>query len=91
MNRHRDSPSSSHKNALFVDVVGWYGMSAIVGAYVLVSFNVLDSKSAWYQLLNLTGALGIGAVSWAKRALQPAVLNLVWSVIAVVALVRIAI
>ena len=35
--------------------VGWYGVLAILLAYLLVSFNTLTAKSPVYQLLNLTG------------------------------------
>jgi hypothetical protein len=51
---------------------------------------VLGAKSVAYQLLNLSGAIGIMVVSWKMRAMQPAVLNLVWTVIAMPALVRMA-
>lgn len=82
-------PKRYSKNRL-VEAIGWYGTAAIVGAYVLVSFDVIDSTDAWYQGLNLTGAIGIVAVSWTKRAMQPAVLNVIWSAVALVALLRIA-
>lgn len=71
-----------------VALVGWYGALAILAAYFLLSLNVLGSKSVLYQVLNLTGALGIAVVSIQKRALQPAFLNLAWTAIAVVAIVR---
>ncbi|MEK7623899.1 MAG: hypothetical protein AAB408_04520 [Patescibacteria group bacterium] len=67
---------------------GWYGTVAILLAYALVSFHLISAESVWYQLLNFTGALGIVAVSWPKQAYQPAVLNIIWAVIALIALVR---
>jgi hypothetical protein len=69
--------------------LGWYGVAAILIAYALVSFDVLDSDTEWYQLLNLTGAAGVAIIAFAKRAYQPVVLNTVWAVIALVALVNI--
>jgi len=75
---------------LLYEIIGWYGTVAIVGAYALVSFKVLGANSSVYQLLNLTGALGIVLISILKKAYQPAVLNFIWTVIAAVALVRIA-
>jgi len=83
-----DIPTS--ETSAWIEIVGWYGTVAIVGAYALLSFDVIDSDSAIYQLLNLTGSLGIVAISWAKRATQPAVLNIIWAAIALVALVGIA-
>jgi hypothetical protein len=74
---------------LWIDVFGWYGMSAIVLAYALVSFSVLSSESLWFQLLNASGALGLVAVSFSKKAYQPGVLNIIWTTIAIVAIIRI--
>jgi hypothetical protein len=71
-----------------IEWLGWYGVVAIVSAYALVSFSVLPSNSVWYQLLNGTGAIGIVIESWNKRAYQPAVLNVIWTVIAVISMVR---
>lgn len=70
-----------------IELSGWYGAAAILAAYALLSFGVLSAHGYAYQLLNLTGAAGIVAVSLAKRAYQPAALNIVWVIIAVVALV----
>lgn len=71
-----------------IELFGWYGTVAILGAYALLSFGVIEAGSATYQLLNLTGVLGIIAVSIPKKNYQPVVLNLVWAVIAVIALVK---
>ncbi len=73
----------------FVEVFGWYGMVAIVLAYVLVSFSVWESSNIWYQVLNLTGALGLGSISFYKRTYQPGVLNIIWAIVATVALANI--
>jgi hypothetical protein len=67
-------------------LVGWYGMTVILAAYALVSFGVLKADSLVYQVLNLTGALGIAVISMKKKALQPAILNMVWAVVALLAL-----
>ncbi|MBU4339059.1 hypothetical protein KKD57_05930 [Patescibacteria group bacterium] len=46
-------------NKNFIDeVIGWYGMAAILLAYGLVSFGFLASSSVFYQVLNFTGAGG---------------------------------
>jgi len=74
---------------LFVEVFGWYGMVAIVVTYALVSFSIMAPTSVWYQVLNGTGALGIVIVSFCKRAYQPGVLNVIWTLIAIAALLKI--
>ena len=74
-----------------VEAVGWYGAGAILLAYALVSFRLIAVHSLVYQLLNLTGALGIATISIRKKALQPAVLNIVWAVIAFSALISLVV
>ncbi len=69
-----------------LEAVGWYGTGAIVLAYLLLSLGLLDSNGLPYQALNLSGALGIILISFKKKAYQPAVLNVVWAVIALLAI-----
>ncbi len=57
-------------------------------AYALVSFNVIATKSYLYQILNLTGALGIVLEAASKKDKQPAILNAVWAVIALIAIIQ---
>ncbi len=71
-----------------VELYGWYGMAAIVLAYALVSFSVISATGLTYQILNGTGALGIVLVSIRKKAYQPAALNLIWTLIAVIAIIQ---
>lgn len=74
---------------LIIEIAGWYGAAGILGAYTLVSFGVIDSGGLIFQLLNLTGASGILAVSIYKRVGQSIVLNVVWSIVAIVAIIGI--
>ena len=71
------------------EVFGWYGVAAIVLAYALANFDMLSVHSLWYILLNLTGALGVGVDAYCDRNYQPVVLNVVWFLIAAVALVQV--
>lgn len=73
----------------FIELFGWYGMIAIVLGYALVSFSFLQPTDIIYQLLNGTGALGIVTVSFYKKAYQPAVLNIIWTLIALIAIINI--
>lgn len=74
---------------IIIEILGWYGMVAIVLAYIFVSFSFLSSNSIWYQILNGTGAVGIVTVSFYKKAYQPGILNIIWSIIAVIAIINI--
>ena len=71
-----------------IEIFGWYGALAILGAYTSASFEVLEPTSLIFQLLNVTGAFGIMTVSLCKRAYQPAVLNIVWAIVAIVAILN---
>ena len=71
------------------EILGWYGVIAVVGAYALLSLNILASDSLWYQALNLTGAIGIVVDALDDKNTQPAVLNIIWAIIALIAMINI--
>jgi len=73
---------------VFVEVLGWYGLVAVVLAYGSVSLSFISPTSYLYQFLNLSGSVGLGLVAFVKRAYQNGVLNIVWGTIAVVAILR---
>lgn len=73
---------------LMVEILGWYGLLAVVIAYATVSLSFISPNSYLYQLLNLSGAFGLGLVAFVRRAYQNGVLNVVWCAIAVTALLR---
>jgi hypothetical protein len=71
-----------------VELYGWYGMTAILLAYALASFSVIDARGLPFQILNGTGALGIALVSFRRKAYQPGALNIVWTLIAIAAIIK---
>ncbi len=71
-----------------VEIFGWYGALGLLVAYVLSSFGVFGPENLWYQLINLTAALGIVTVSFYRRNYQPGVLNVFWAIIAAIAIFR---
>lgn len=83
-------PSTPLPFSLPAEIAGWYGTLAILGAYALSSFGVLATTAVAYQLLNLTGGLGVAWVCWRKRTWQAFWLEAIWATIAVVALLRAA-
>ena len=54
-------------------IAGWYGSIAIISAYSLGSFNILEPDSTVYQLINLTGAAGLFYLAYHLRDDQPCV------------------
>lgn len=73
--------------SIAAEVAGWYGTAAILGAFALSSFGVIG-QDRLYQLLNLTGALGVAWVCWRRRTWQAFWLEVIWAFVALVALVR---
>ena len=76
------------KNSRLVEIFGWYGTVAIILAYALTSYSVVQPNSVAYQLLNLTGATGVVFASWKRKAYQPVTINIFWAVIALIAIIR---
>ncbi|MEK7620240.1 MAG: hypothetical protein AAB413_03310 [Patescibacteria group bacterium] len=73
------------------EFAGWVGVLSILLAYALLSFDILESTSVGYHVLNLVGGAGIVIDALADKNYQPAVLNLIWCAIAVYAIVRVVI
>jgi hypothetical protein len=72
----------------FIELSGWTAALLILGAYGLLSFGKIQSRSALYQWMNIVGALGfIINCSW-NGAWPSVALNVVWMGIAFYALRR---
>jgi len=70
------------------NLFGWYGVLAILLAYILLNLSFFDVKNIIYQLLNFSGSLAIVFSSLRKKDYPPVVLNLVWGLMALVILIR---
>ncbi|MFB4274688.1 hypothetical protein ACBJ59_05280 [Nonomuraea sp. MTCD27] len=75
---------------LLLAAVGWIGAALLLAGYALVSSSRLSGDGVAYQLVNLTGSLGLMINSAYSAAWPSAGLNLVWAAIGVVALVKLA-
>jgi len=75
-------------NKKWTEVFGWYGVLAILSAYLLNSVNIINSSNVVYSFLNLTGALGIIFDAWRQKNYQPVVLNIIWAIVALITLVK---
>jgi hypothetical protein len=83
--------NQNSQNKVWIEAYGWYGAIGLLAAYVLSSFDVLSPESVGYQILNVTAALGIVTVSFYKKAYQPGILNIVWAIVGMIALVKVLI
>lgn len=70
------------------EILGWYGVVAIIAAYIAVSFNFMSAHGLSYQLLNGSGALAMVVDGYYQKDYQPLVLNVVWALIACIALIK---
>ncbi len=71
-----------------VEGLGWLGSFLVILAYALSSLGYLETETWVYQLMNLVGALGVGLITFLRKAYQGFVLNLVWAIVAVIGLIR---
>jgi len=73
---------------LWIDILGWIGVAALLTAYALVSMKKLGGDSLAYQLLNLVGG-GLLIVNSYYYGAYPSVgINLAWIGIAIFTLSR---
>jgi len=75
--------------SILVETVGWIGTFLLLTAYVLVSFKKLEGDSIKYQMINVVAGLCLVTNTLYHGAYPPSFLNAVWSIIAVVAIVKI--
>ena len=71
------------------ELIGWVGFIQIVSAYLLVTIKLLDVSSSVYHLMNLAGALCMVVNARHKEAKPLFWLNVVWSLVAVIGLMKI--
>lgn len=58
------------KQGKLAEFCGWYGMLALIVAYFLVSFGWIDGQGLIFQIINLTGGVGLLIVAASKGVLQ---------------------
>ena len=73
---------------ILIEIIGWVGMLFIVVAYYLVSHKEIRGSSRVYQLMNLFGAILVGANVYYNKAWSSFVLQCAWAIIAILALAK---
>lgn len=74
---------------LLIEIIGWVGSIEVLLAYGLNSYQRLRSDSMVFYILNLTGGLALIFYTVYKAAYASAFINVVWVVIAAIAIVRV--
>jgi len=72
-----------------IEATGWGGALLILSAYLLISAGRLTGQTPAFQWMNLVGAAGFIVNGLWHGAIPSATLNIVWMMIAALALARI--
>jgi len=70
------------------DALGWLGAALVLVPYALVSTGRMSGTSAAYRGLNIGGGLCLLANTFYHGAYPSAVVNVIWTAIAVYAITR---
>lgn len=73
---------------MIYDIFGWIGMTLVLLAYALLSTNKIKNGIT-YQVLNLVAALFMAIGVFPKNAWFSFALQVIWAIIAVVAIIKI--
>lgn len=82
-------PLKSPIKKLIINLIGWFGVSAVLLAYLLLSFSFLSSHNLIYQLLNGIGAIFLIVESAWRNDYPFTFLNVVWAAVALWAIIQI--
>lgn len=72
-----------------VEIIAWFATASFFVAYFLVSFGFVSAEGTFYQVLNMSGALGLGIQAWHKWIKQVMCVEAFWILIGLVALARV--
>ncbi|WP_433875264.1 CBU_0592 family membrane protein [Sinomonas atrocyanea] len=73
--------------ALAIDLIGWAAALSMLGAYASLSLGWISSGAA-FQGVNLAGSAAFMVNSWYHGAMPSVALNIAWSGISAIALLR---
>lgn len=75
---------------VWIELTGWTGALLSLAGFSLNSLNLIGSQSVCYLLLNIFGCAFLIGYAVCKKAHASWVLNSVWLLMTVVALVKVA-
>jgi hypothetical protein len=73
---------------MLIDILGWIGSVMVVVAYAMNIYKKLASDSFVYYFLNIVGSGLLIVNTFYHNAIPSAFVNIVWVLIALVALVK---
>lgn len=67
---------------MITQIIGWFGASILILAYVLLTKSVFTNNSSMFHVLNIAGAVLLGISSAALNAWFSVGLNIFWIIVA---------
>jgi hypothetical protein len=74
---------------LQIDILGWIGSVLLITAYALNSYQKIKPDSYTFLLLNIVAGIFMIIYSWYYMAFANTLINVVWVIIAVPALINV--
>lgn len=72
-----------------IEYIGWIGVVLVIASYGLIALGIVGGDSLLYHSLVLAGSVAVGILSLKKRVFQPALLNVLFAILATAAIARI--
>ncbi len=76
------------KHSILIQTIGWTGTVVLMTAYALNSFGIISSTGFLYPFANFLAAIFLGIRVFADRNYSNLLLEIVFGLIAIIALVR---
>ncbi len=87
----RKSTKQKNNRNTNIEAIGWIGVLLILGAYFAHSFKFISSETITYSAANLLGAILLIIHAAVKRDTEIAILNGVWAIVALIAIINLVI
>jgi nicotinamide riboside transporter PnuC len=81
-------PSRHTSSDKMSENLGWLGAIAVLSGYALLSIGLIKGDSFLYHGLMLIGSVGLAIITYRRRTYQPFIVNLVFSILAALAITR---
>ena len=83
---HHKKTSHDKRRLLIGDIFGWIGAVLILGAYFLISLDIIAAHTYLYQILNIAGAGGLLVLGISRKAYPSVATNTAWILIGIFAI-----